>query len=101
LREGDTVGIRGGLTPEKLKRRLVMERDRLDQALAEDQHAAQQQQARIAAAREVQRLAGQYLGTSGKREKRLENMENIREAARRRDELVAAHRRSAGWTVAA
>lgn len=101
LREGDTVGIRGGLAPEKLKRRLVMERDRLDQALAEDQRAAQRQQARIAAAREVQRLAGQYLGTSGKPEKRQENIENIREAARHRDELVADHRRSAGWTVAA
>ncbi|MEU8544666.1 WhiB family transcriptional regulator [Streptomyces sp. NPDC048717] len=101
LRKGDTVGIRGGLTPEKLKRRRVMERDRLDQALAEDQRAPQRQQARIAAAREVQRLAGQYLGTSGKPEKRLENLKNVRKAVRHRDALVAAHRRDAGWTAAA
>lgn len=101
LREGDTAGIRGGLTPEKLKRRLVMERDRLDQALAQDQHAAQRQQARIAAAREVQRLAGQYLGTSVRPEKRLENIENVREAARHRNALVAVHRHCAGWTAAA
>lgn len=101
LREGDTVGIRGGLHPEKLKRRRAMERDRLDQALAEDQRAAERQQARIAASREVQRLAGQYLGTSGRPEKRSENIENIRQAARQRDELVTSHRLSAGWTTAA
>jgi hypothetical protein len=91
LREGDTVGIRGGLNPEKLKRRLVMERDRIHQALAEDQRAAH----------ELQRLAGQYLGSSGKPQNRQQNLENIRKAEQRRKELVAAHRRAAGWTVAA
>ncbi|MEU7075725.1 WhiB family transcriptional regulator [Streptomyces narbonensis] len=101
LREGDTDGIRGGLTPEKRMRRLAMERDRLDRALAEDQRAAQEQQARIDAAREVQRLASQYLGSSGKPHNRQQNLENIRQAAQRRQELVASHRRTAGWTVAA
>ncbi|MEU5137028.1 WhiB family transcriptional regulator [Streptomyces californicus] len=101
LREGDTIGIRGGLHPEKLKRRLAMERERLDQALAEDQRTSEDQQARMAASREVQRLAGQYLGTSGKPEKRSENIKKIRQAARQRDELVTSHRLSAGWTTAA
>nr|AHE39247.1 Hypothetical protein pFRL4_14c [Streptomyces sp. F2] len=101
LRDEDTVGVRGGLAPEKLDRRLTAETTRLERARAADEQAGEQQRARIAAGAELQRLAGQYLGTSGKPEKRLENIENIRAAARHRDELVAAHRLSAGWTAAA
>jgi Transcription factor WhiB. len=101
LRDDDTVGVRGGLAPEKLTRRLVAETTRLERARALDGRTAEARRARIAAGAELQRLSGQYLGTSGKPEKRLENIENIREAARRRDELVAAYRRAAGWTVAA
>ncbi|MGY4967098.1 WhiB family transcriptional regulator [Streptomyces sp. 900105245] len=101
LRSGDTAGVRGGLAPEKLDRRLAAETTRLKRARAADEQAGEAQRARIAAAAELQRLAGQYLGTSGKPEKRLENIKNVREAARRRHELVAAHRRAAGWTVAA
>ncbi|MFD8416553.1 WhiB family transcriptional regulator [Streptomyces sp. NPDC059650] len=101
LRDDDTAGVRGGLTPEKLDRRLAAETKRLGGARAADERAAEEQRARIAAGVELQRLVGQYLGSSGKPEKRLENIENIRKAARHRDELVAAHRLAAGWTVAA
>lgn len=101
LRHDDTVGVRGGLAPEELTSRLVAETTRLERARAEDERAVEEQHARIAAGAELQRLSGQYLGTSGKPEKRRENIENIREAARKRDELIAAHRRAAGWTVAA
>ncbi|MFI6689305.1 WhiB family transcriptional regulator [Streptomyces sp. NPDC050485] len=101
LRTDDTVGVRGGLAPEKLQRRLMAETTRLQRARAADERATVEQRARIAAGAELQRLTGQYLGSSGKPEKRLENIENIHEAARHRDELVAAHRRAAGWTAAA
>ncbi|MGW1162555.1 WhiB family transcriptional regulator [Streptomyces sp. NPDC002519] len=101
LREGDTAGIRGGLTPERLKRRLAEERLRLDAAVTEDHRAAQKQKERIAAAHEVQRLAAQYLGGSVPADKREKNRLAVTEALQRRDELVAAHRRDAGWTEAA
>lgn len=101
LRDDDTAGVRGGLAPEKLDRRLAAETTRLERARAADDQAGEEQRARIAAGAELQRLAGQYLGTSGTPEKRRENINSIREAARHRDELVAAHRHSAGWTAAA
>ncbi|MFE9121526.1 WhiB family transcriptional regulator [Streptomyces sp. NPDC007172] len=101
LRDGDTVGVRGGLDPQKLTRRLAAETTRLERARATDERATDEQRARIAAGAEVQKLSGQYIGTSVRPEKRLENIKNIREAARRRTELVTAHRRAAGWTVAA
>ncbi|MEU0214098.1 WhiB family transcriptional regulator [Streptomyces sp. NPDC006265] len=101
LRDEDTAGVRGGLAPDELDSRLAAETTRLKRARAADERAAEGQRARIAAGAELQRLCGQYLGASGKPEKRLENIENIRKAARNRDELVAAHRRAAGWTGAA
>ncbi|WP_327740632.1 WhiB family transcriptional regulator (plasmid) [Streptomyces nojiriensis] len=101
LRDDDTVGVRGGLAQEELDSRLVAETTRLKRARAADERAAEGQRARIAAGAELQRLAGQYLGTPGKSEKRLENIENIRKASRHRAVLVAAHRRAAGWTAAA
>ncbi|MCX4792588.1 WhiB family transcriptional regulator [Streptomyces sp. NBC_01221] len=101
LRDDDTVGIRGGLAPEKLHRRLLTEATRLDRARSEDQRAAQEQQARIAAAAEVQRLAGQYIGTSVPTRRREQNHQQISEAVQRRDELFAARRRAASWAEAA
>ncbi|MFD0501372.1 WhiB family transcriptional regulator [Streptomyces rhizosphaericus] len=101
LRDDDTVGIRGGLVPEELERRLAAESDRVAAARAEDERAASSQQARIAAAAEVQRLAGQYLGGSVPADKREKNRLALTESLQRRDELVAAHRRDAGWTEAA
>ncbi|MFD6968780.1 WhiB family transcriptional regulator [Streptomyces sp. NPDC059949] len=101
LRNDDTVGIRGGLAPEKLRRRLLAEAPRLERARADDERAAQEQQARIAAAAEVQRLAGQYMGTSVPTHRREQNHQQISEAVQRRDELLAARRRAAGWAEAA
>lgn len=101
LRDDDTIGVRGGLAPEELDSQLAAETTRLKRARAADERAAEGQRARIAAGAELQRLSGQYLGTSGKPEKRLENIENIRKASRHRAVLVAAHRRAAGWTAAA
>ncbi|MFE3555107.1 WhiB family transcriptional regulator [Streptomyces sp. NPDC059193] len=101
LRDHDTAGVRGGLDPEKLHRRLAAETTRLERARAADERPAEEQRARIAAGAELQRLSGQYLGTAGKPGKRLENIENTRKAALLRDELVATYRRTAGWTVAA
>jgi len=101
LRDDDTAGIRGGLAPEKLHLRLLAEADRLTAARAEDGRAATQQQARIAAAREVQRLAGQYVGGSIPADRREKNRLAIAEARQQRDELVDAHRRNTGWTAAA
>jgi WhiB family redox-sensing transcriptional regulator len=101
LRDDDTVGIRGGLAPHKLHLRLLAEADRLTAARAQDRRAATEQQARIAAAAEVQRLAGQYVGGSVPADKREKNRLAIDEALQRRDELVAAHRLTAGWTAAA
>ncbi len=101
LRNDDTVGIRGGLAPEKLHRRLLAEATRLERARAEDERAAREQQARIAAAAEVQRLAGQYMGTSVPTRRREQNHQQISEAVQRRDELLAARRRAAGWAEAA
>lgn len=100
LRNGDTAGVRGGLDPQKLDRRLAAEASRLERARAADEQAGEEQRARFAAGAEVLRLTGQYLGT-GQPEKRRENVEKMREAARRRDELVTAHRLTAGWTAAA
>ncbi|TGB07398.1 WhiB family transcriptional regulator [Streptomyces sp. MZ04] len=101
LRDDDTVGIRGGLVPEELERRLLAEPDRIAAARAEDEHAASSQQARIDAAAAVQRLAGQYLGGSVPADKREKNRLAITEALQRRDELFADHRRNVGWTEAA
>ncbi|MFF4534045.1 WhiB family transcriptional regulator [Streptomyces sp. NPDC001407] len=101
LRDDDTEGLRGGLTPEKLRTRLQAEAAGLDQARAEDQRAAREQQARIAAAVEVQHLARQYLGGSIPPKKREANHAAIATAARRRDELFATHRLATGWTQAA
>lgn len=101
LRDDDTVGIRGGLAPEKLHRRLLAETTRLNRARSEDQRAAQEQQARITAAGEVQRLAGQYIGTSVPTHRREQNHQQISEAVQRRDELFAARRRAAGGAEAA
>ncbi|MFE2274875.1 WhiB family transcriptional regulator [Streptomyces lavendulae] len=100
LRDGDTAGVRGGLAPQKLDRRLTAETTRLERARAADEQVGEEQHARIAAGLELQRLTGQYLGT-GTPQKRRENVEKIRDAARRRDELVSAYRRTAGWTAAA
>ncbi|WDN56253.1 WhiB family transcriptional regulator [Streptomyces clavuligerus] len=100
LRDGDTAGVRGGLDPQKLDRRLAAESNRLKHARAADEQAGEEQRARFAAGAEVLRLTGQYLGT-GTPQKRRENAEKFREAARQRDELVSAHRRTAGWTPAA
>ncbi|MFD8887520.1 WhiB family transcriptional regulator [Streptomyces erythrochromogenes] len=100
LRDGDTAGVRGGLAPQKLDRRLAAESNRIERARAADEQVGDEQHARIAAGLELQRLTGQYLGT-GTPQKRRENVEKIRDAARRRDELVSAYRRTAGWTVAA
>ncbi|WP_424892394.1 WhiB family transcriptional regulator [Streptomyces sp. XH2] len=101
LRDSDTDGIRGGLTPEKLQTRLLAEAHELARARAEDQRAAREQQARIAAAVEVQHLARQYLGGSIPANKREENRTAIATAVRRRDELLEAHRLATGWTQAA
>ncbi|WP_331751986.1 WhiB family transcriptional regulator [Streptomyces sp. NBC_00829] len=101
LRDDDTVGIRGGLAPEKLHRRLLAETKRLDRSRAEDERAAEEQQARIAVAAEVQRLAGQYMGNSVSADRREKNRQQISEAVQRRDELFSARRRTAGWTAAA
>ncbi|MEU9744854.1 WhiB family transcriptional regulator [Streptomyces niveus] len=101
LRDGDTQGVRGGLAPEKLQRRLLKEAPRLEQARARDQSAALRRQKRIEAAAEVQRLARQYLAGSVRADKREKNREAIGEAVRRRDQLVAEHRLAAGWTEAA
>lgn len=101
LRDGDTLGIRGGLVPEELEQRLDAESGRVAAARAEDERVASSQQARIAAGAEVQRLAGQYLGGSVPADKREKNRLAVSEALKRRDELVAAHRRDAGWTDAA
>ncbi|RLU82068.1 hypothetical protein CTZ27_31465 [Streptomyces griseocarneus] len=101
LRDSDTDGIRGGLAPEKLRTRLLAEAPELTRARAQDQRAAQEQQARIAASAEIQLLARQYLGGSIPEKTREKNRQAIGEAVHRRDELVAAHRLAAGWTQAA
>lgn len=101
LRDDDTIGIRGGLAPEELDRQLRAESDRLAGARAEDERVVQERQARLAAAAEVQRLARQYCGGSVSANRREKNHLEIAEALRRRNELVAAHRRAAGWTKAA
>lgn len=101
LRDGDTQGVRGGLAPEKLQRRLLKEAPRLEQARTWDQSAALRRQKRIEAAAEVQRLARQYLAGSVRADKREKNRKAIGEAVRRRDQLIAEHRLAAGWTEAA
>ncbi|MFF2378351.1 WhiB family transcriptional regulator [Streptomyces xiamenensis] len=97
LRSEDTTGIRGGLIPEELDRRLRREADTLTAARAADERAARAQQERLTASVRVQQLVGQYIGGSVHKDKRERNRLQTTEARRCRDELYTAHRLTAGW----
>lgn len=101
LRANDPYGVRGGLTQQKLARRLSAEHQRLAAARTEDTRVARAQAERIQAAAAVQDVAQQYIGSSVPADKRATNKAATLEAVQRRDILRRAHRAEAGWTEAA
>ncbi|MGW4894566.1 WhiB family transcriptional regulator [Kitasatospora sp. NPDC004240] len=100
LRDEDVHGVRGGLAEEKLERRQLTEKARLDAARDQDTQAQRAQTNRIRAAVEVQRLALQHLGSVSQQTRDRHNAA-VRAAVRHRNDLIASHRADAGWTEAA